>query len=478
MLEISQKVFRGFDDADISYCHWKSNEHLEEGMNGITDLDVLADYKKKKECQQFLHNLRLLKVKAPLGNSYRHVDDWIGMDEKTGEMIHLHLHYRIVTGKQYRKEYVLPWSGMALKYRVRNEKLGVYMTNPNMEIIILYARIILKTKYSEEKEETIRVPSEYLKEIRYLKAVTEDSKVNVFLKKMLGEKGKDFKKCLWKESFTNEEYQRYKEILNAVLATYRVETERTTFIRHKLLKAAVHTKQWLKEKGVPVITRKCPNKKGCIIAFTGIDGAGKSTMTKNIQSWLSWKIEVQQFYLGSGDGLKKPMSYKIYTNGTLPYAVRQLAGAVFYLYMSYYVKRTLKRINRYLIHGGIAVLDRFPQMQFKGANDGPKIDSEIDKNILPKALMKWMIKKEEENIRQAIRTNPDIVFKLIISPDEAVRRKRENNFVDMMRKAAILDGVCYEGSVIYNIDATQNMKDEMLEVKRLIWDNIYQNQSL
>ncbi len=478
MLEISQKVFKGFEDLDISYCHWKSNEHLEEGMNGVTDLDVLADHKKKRECKQLLHELGLLKVKAPLGNRYRHVEDWIGMDYETGEMIHLHLHYRIVTGKQYRKEYVLPWSNMALKYRVKNERLGVYMTNPNMEIIILYARIILKTKYSDEKEERIPVPAEYLREIRYLKAETEETEINRFLKKMLGTEGEAFKSCLFKESFSNEEYRYYKGILDTILETCRIETEQAAIIRHKLLKTIVHVKQQLKEKQIPLITKKCPNEKGVILAFIGTDGAGKSTMTKNIQSWLSWKIEVQQFYLGSGDGLKKPLSYKLYVNGTLPKSIRQLAGAVFYLHMSRYVNRTLKRVNRYRNHGGIAVLDRFPQMQFKGVNDGPKIDSEIEKNHLPAPLLTWLIKKEEENIRQAVEIKPDIVFKLNISPEEAVKRKKENTLAEMKRKVAMIDGICFEGSKVYNIDAAQNMKEEMLEVKRRIWNEIYQRQSL
>lgn len=478
MLEISQKVFKELENADIKYCHWKSNEHLEEGMNGVTDLDVLADGKKKKECEEILHQLQLLKVKAPLGNRYQNVDDWIGMDYASGEMIHLHLHYQIVTGKQYRKEYVLPWSKMMLHYRVKNHELGAYMTNPNMEIIMLYTRIILKTKYSDEASEKISVPAEYLREIHYLKTETEAAKIDWFLKKMLQQAGEEFKSCLFKESFTREEYQTYKKLLDSALGKYRIESEKETLIRHKALKTMVQLKQKLKEHHIAVITKKCPNKKGLIIAFIGTDGAGKSTMTKNIQSWLSWKIEVQQFYLGSGDGLKKPFTYKLYVNGMIPKALRQLAGTAFYLHMSAYVKRTLRKVNQYRNHGGIAVLDRFPQLQYKGVNDGPKIDSEIDKNILPDGLMRKLIKKEESNIQSAIKIKPDIVFKLNISPEEAVRRKKENTLAEMKRKVAIIDGVRFEESKVYNINAAQNMNQEMLEVKRLIWNEIYQRQSL
>ncbi|MBD5136084.1 MAG: hypothetical protein HDT39_09025 [Lachnospiraceae bacterium] len=476
MLGISRKVFSEFECSDIKYCHWKSNEHLEEGLNGTTDLDILVDHNNKKECENILHRLKLLKVRAPLGNKYKYVDDWIGMDYDTGEMIHLHLHYRIVTGKQYRKEWVLPWSKMVLENRVKNEELNVYMTNPNMEIIILYVRVLLKTKYNEEQNDIIEVPNDYLREIRYLKKVTDEKQIDIFLKKML--KSSDFKRCLFKESFTNKEYLYYKEVLKSVLGKYRIESEKQTFIKHKMLKSLVYIEQNLKKKSIPMITKKCPNDKGLIIAFIGTDGAGKSTMTKNIQSWLSWKIEVFQFYLGSGDGLKKPLTYKIYTNENMPKALKQWAGAGFYFYMSLYVKGKTRQIDGYRKRGGIAVLDRFPQLQYKGVNDGPKIEKNIEKAYFPDFLIKRIIKKEEENIRKAIQVTPDIVFKLKISPEEAIRRKKENTLAEMKRKVAFIEGIEFEGSKVYNIDASQNMNQEMLEVKRIIWDEIYQRQLL
>lgn len=478
MLDISQSVFREFDKADIIYCHWKSNEHLKEGMIGVTDLDILVDYRKKRECETLLGQLRFLKTKAPVGNRYKFVNDWIGMDYDTGEMIHLHVHYKIVTGKQYRKEYDLPWSKLVLDYRVKNEELGVYMTNPNMEILILYARVFLKTKYSEEKNEIIRVPTEYIREIHYLKKVTQDSQIDRYLKLMMKEAGQEFKACLFKESFTINEYNQYKKILLKVLQKDRIESENITFIKHYILKNIVHLKQMLKEKGIPQITKKCPNKKGVIIAFIGTDGAGKSTMTKNIQTWLSWKIEVVQFYLGSGDGHKKPFSYKIYTNVNLPNVFRQFAGAAFYLHMSNYLKQTLKQVNKYCNCGGIAVLDRFPQLQFKGVNDGLKIESKLDTHVFSNRLRNKMIKKEEKNFSEALRVKPDIVFKLNILPEEAIRRKKENTLAEMKQKVAIIDGLSFDGSNVYNIDATKNMNEEILEIKRIIWKELYQRQKL
>ena len=40
MLEACKLLFNLWNDQGIRYCHWKSNEHLLEGLNGETDLDV------------------------------------------------------------------------------------------------------------------------------------------------------------------------------------------------------------------------------------------------------------------------------------------------------------------------------------------------------------------------------------------------------------------------------------------------------
>ena len=41
---------------------------------------------------------------------------------------------------------------------------------------------------------------------------------------------------------------------------------------------------------------------GCIIAFIGCDGSGKSTVSREILKWLNWKNDVEYFYMGSGNG--------------------------------------------------------------------------------------------------------------------------------------------------------------------------------
>src|SRR5574341_378378 len=42
-LRVLKDLFARLHDADIRYCHWKSNEHLDASLVGTTDVDVLVD---------------------------------------------------------------------------------------------------------------------------------------------------------------------------------------------------------------------------------------------------------------------------------------------------------------------------------------------------------------------------------------------------------------------------------------------------
>ena len=42
-LALALELFRSFETAAVPHCHFKSNEHLDGGLAGEADLDVLVD---------------------------------------------------------------------------------------------------------------------------------------------------------------------------------------------------------------------------------------------------------------------------------------------------------------------------------------------------------------------------------------------------------------------------------------------------
>ena len=157
MLEICQCLFSQWNDIGIRYCHWKSNEHLTEGLNGITDLDVLLDEADKEKGCTVLKEHRFLYCKSQFGSRYPFVDDWIGFDSATGKLIHLHLHYKIITGHKGMKEYTLPWTDDVLSTRVLDKITNVYISDPNFEILTLFSRFGLKAHYKQIKKAYINI---------------------------------------------------------------------------------------------------------------------------------------------------------------------------------------------------------------------------------------------------------------------------------------------------------------------------------
>jgi len=54
---------------------------------------------------------------------YPGIEDWIGFDEETGQLAHVHLHYQLVLGRKYVKEQHLPWEELVLDTAVQDLNL-------------------------------------------------------------------------------------------------------------------------------------------------------------------------------------------------------------------------------------------------------------------------------------------------------------------------------------------------------------------
>ena len=172
MLEKSKALFSQWNDSNLRYCHWKSNEHLVAGLDGETDLDVLLCEEDRKTGSDFLRKNGFLCCYSQFGSRYPNVEDWLGLDEETGRLLHLHLHYSLVTGHLGLKEYDLPWAEECLRTRCIDDSTGVYIADPNLELLTLYVRLILKSHRKSlrlAKDGRYRMSESFSVEINYIK---------------------------------------------------------------------------------------------------------------------------------------------------------------------------------------------------------------------------------------------------------------------------------------------------------------------
>lgn len=480
MLSISKDLFSAWNSADLEYCHWKSNEHLLEGLNGITDLDVLLASHDRSKGEKILRDLDFLKCKAQVGSRYPDVDNWIGFDKPTGKLIHVHLHYSIVTGHKGLKEYDLPWADIALKMRQFNAEYGIYVMDPSLEIITLYTRIGLKADIitlARCHMGKFRLDKGFKREIDWLRERVDMDKVKRLLEAYYKDKSPQILEIIEKSDIDLYSYLKLRKITEV---TFKRERRIQSFIRlRELFFLIYHTVfKRLILKFTPLITKKVSAaEKGLSIAFLGQDGAGKTTVTKNLIKWWNWKLDVRYVYFGSGENYtswKKRLSRKIPSNKFFKFIKAALA-ILDLRDVQRNAYKNIKNIQRYIEKGGVAIYDRYPQNKYPGISDGPKIRLFLKKNIGISSLNRILIpfaKSEEKYISKILTYTPDVVFKLVLPPEESIRRKPQDNLETITRKHEIIKSLEFENSDVYTIDATMPFEDEMIMIKKIIWQHI------
>lgn len=500
MLEICKQLFNQWNNQGIRYCHWKSNEHIMEGLNGETDLDVFVFPQDKALAETFLTKLLYLECLTQKGGRYPNVSEWIGFDKSTGKLVHVHLHYQIITGTKYCKEYVFPVDDLMVSTRVLDTTTNVYVTDPNLEIIILYCRIALKSK----GKKTICPDKSDCREIKHLKSVIKNDKVKDLCVCLIGAEGEVLFSLLQKDTLSENEWYSVYLIAAKWLKPYRKYSKMRVFFRHYFfyLRGIIIYVANNKFNRFYINKKTLPGR-SVAICFLGQDGSGKSTVTIELCKWLNWKLSAHRFYLGSGDHYngflkrliskgakikhrndnqtlkdsnvtnsvkhtKKKKNFKNFFPAVL-FAANRLTVA----------RRAFKEVlkaERYLRKGGVPLFDRFPQLQYEGIYDGPKIAESYRETGLDYSLIKIMAKVERRYIEKIQKYQPGLVFKLMLSPEESIRRKPFEDLEAVTRKHEITKQLQFYDSEVHIIDATQDYQQEILMIKNKIWETLSQCQ--
>lgn len=476
ILKKAKELF-GIWNNQILYCHWKSNEHLFEGLVGETDLDVLVSESYKQKANHALKICGFVQCKPQIGSYYKDVEDWIGLDDTTGKLIHIHLHYKIITGHIGMKEFTLPWETEILENRLIDKKTGVYIANPNHELVILYIRTVLKLKWKEMyliKKGRYCLPEDIRREINYLFDKVNYEKLRGIFKNWFGDTGTLLADLIIENSYSNSNIYKFYKILKSheIFKSGLInELKRVYFylLINVRYKARVHMKILLR-------IRKSPVMPGISIAFIGQDGSGKSSVSQDILKWLSWKIDSEHFYLGSGDHyntvLKKVAEMLVSKRQKNPvlFFPSKLVSMLFQLSISKNALKTLKKAENYRKHGGICLFDRYPQNQFCGIYDGPRICTLKNGNgRFLNLIIKKFARLEKHYFKQIQKYPPALVFKLILSAEESYRRKPDHDKNDILKKEKITQELIFKDSYVININANQSYNDELVNIKNIIW---------
>jgi len=492
-LRILDELFARLDAEAIRYCHWKSNEHLGPALTGVTDVDALFD---RRAAQRLAHILtesaQFKRFTVKPGRGYPGIEDYVGFDPTTGTLTHLHVHYQLTLGEKFLKGHRLPWEEVMLATRVRDPEYTVWVTDPHLELLILIARAAIKLRWRDRALALLGfdyVRGSMLREMRWLAArVRTDRLIDVATPLVGPAAAHAAAAMISTRAPTIRQLRAFRRVVDPPLSSYRMYSaggaaRRMMFREWTWIWWRVS--HWLTR--APTRSTRTPPHGGLTIALIGPDGAGKSTLTQSIATWLSREVAVMTAYGGSGKGTASGPRRWLQRIGALtrpttpsptggePSAptpgtggVRLFGKLLWVLALARERRRWAHSVQQARSLGMIVLSDRLPQSQFAGLNDGPRLGHWLES---PSWLRRIVARRERAALRMAELVPPDLVIRLHVPVDIALRRKPDTPPDQLQRKVEIVARLTYPPPArVAEINAAQPIERVLAEVKQAVWE--------
>ena len=495
-LSALKALFNTLNEQNIQYCHWKSNQHLTEALQGKTDLDLLVARDHEEKFRTILYQHGCKSIISPPGRQYPAIEDYLGYDQETGCCFHLHVHYQLILGERFVKNYRLPLEKQFLESTTL--KQGVKIVTSDLELIVLAIRALLKYRDRDAVKDIFSIrspglPTNILKEFKYLLQTTSLEEVTDTLASKVKIISSDIVIAILKTITQSPRrgYQLYQ-------LRQRLRQELTPFERHTRSEANKQYFRTLWCQTMPftcsLLGKKKPASGGTQIALVGADGAGKSTTLKMMEKWLSWKMDVKVFYMGSGQqisGLSKILKFLMNIEGRIQKGfaiilgkrnpISKWVGHLYQLTENYFnLSLAQTRYRRYLesrrqsAQGTIIIYDRYPLNnihQVMGDTLPPMDGPRIAWNYKDEAMTKFtaILAKTEEQIYQQI-TPPEHLILLHVTPEVSIQRKPDHHFEQVSTKIQAIEAMDRGGLQITDVDTTQPLEQTLLQIKSALWN--------
>jgi hypothetical protein len=115
--------------------------------------------------------------------------------------------------------------------------------------------------------------------------------------------------------------------------------------------------------------------------------------------------------------------------------------------------------------GLVVLTDRYPQDQIIGFNDGPLLTRLA---AAPRLLRQF----ESAVYGLARRLPPDLVIKLVVTPETAARREPQMYLAVIRERVAALQRLQFPGARVVCVDAERPLPEVIRSIKREIWQLI------
>ena len=398
--------------SNVSYVSWKNNHELNFALVGECDLDIL------------IFNTSVCDF-----NIIANQNGWIGMENPVAKfksiyhyfkvnqdstISHLHVYFELITGDGWIKEYNFPLKNFLFTNRKSDKRSGVFILNRNAQAYIFFIRHLIKSG---------SFFSRYIYK-RELDSYREEwSKCGVSADDLHG-KGPISIDDYIEDSGLNQKFQLPKYM---VALNFRMNLRK--YLRYKTFTLTFRRNiSFFRRLFNKLISR---NKKkfiggGLVVAISGSDGAGKSSMIAGLNDIYSSFLDCKIYALGKPQGklLELARSFLRRKDRVEPkhsYTLRKqssLKDAILACTLAFLRLRKASIAVRKAREGNMVLVDRWPTSSH-GKMDGPKIISCSDRNSLVSSLASL-----EQSIYKKI-PEADLCFYLEVDIDDALKRNHE-----------------------------------------------------
>ncbi|MBU1896219.1 hypothetical protein KKB55_00445 [Myxococcota bacterium] len=484
------ELLSALEAAQIPHCHFKSNLHLGAALAGETDYDLLVAAEASAAVERHLGAGGFKRALSQPWARFPGVEDWIGFDEATSRLIHVHLHFTLITGTRHVKEQRVPWEAEILATTIVEPTHQARIIEPHRELLLFLIRLVFKTPKG------CTPPKHIQAELAWLKGRVDPLALAELAARLLPRLRVE---GLWGADPLSAQIDEARAPILAELALHRRFSPTRASAQHRLNRARFHAARVARRLGQPTQWGKRLHSGGRLIAIIGCDGAGKSTLTQDLKQWLAWKLDADTIYLGVGDGHIGPATWALKHLALVverrrpsppaaqtsaptcainppppppPSAGRWLSQGikdlgVGGLNLTFARERADKlKAATALRHDGLILLtDRFPQIEARGVYDGPRTQRKAEATFIRDALAD----QEDALFAAMTQIKPDLIIRLKITVEVALSRKPEHREPEMRRKVAITDQLRFQGAPIVEIDATRPFEEVRAAARRAVW---------
>jgi hypothetical protein len=491
ILPLLLEVLNDLHRQGISYCYWKSSRRVHLVLAGEGDLDLLVARQDQHRVEALLVQRGLKLFPSVGGRDHPALVSFLGFDEPSGKLVHVHLHFRLVTGERLLKNYRIPWEDQLLACASRHPTLPIFILDPPSEAVLAVVRACLELRRTDPV--TLRhwgaTREKFALDREALIADVDEDALRERAAELFreGPDGEPLSDRIVEAFYDSGDLKIPAPLRRRVAAHFAGQRSYNTleYRSRSLGRVALWLAGGLNKRLLHwprPWNRRAPGG-GCVVAMIGVDGSGKSTAVSTMRSWLGAEIDTMPIYFGTGDGrpslllwplkLVMPMlqrSFKTKPKGSShgnvssrPPGFRYASLLTGWALVVAREKRIKLLSARRAANRGLVVLaDRYPQDEILGFNDGPLLTR------LP-TVPAFLRRLEARAYALSRRLPPDLVIKLMVSPPTAKRREPNMDLEVICDRVASMDRLAFPGARVVCVDAEQPLSVVIGKIKREIW---------